>query len=78
MVIGDAGILTTRSASSSRSDPVRFPMDGNYRRMEHLVRELADFAESGKEMDLGQLRGDQWYGLLNLDHRPKSIRENRP
>ena len=44
----------------------------NYRRMEHLVRELADLQNQGKEMILVS-SGATNAGMapLNLDHRPK-------
>ena len=50
----------------------------NYRRMEHLVRELADLQNQGKEMILVS-SGATNAGMapLNLDHRPKSIREKQ-
>ena len=50
----------------------------NYRRMEHLVRELADLQNQGKEMILVS-SGATNAGMapLNLDQRPKSIREKQ-
>ena len=50
----------------------------NYRRMEHLVRELADLQNQGKEMILVS-SGATNAGMapLNLDKRPKSIREKQ-
>ncbi|WP_308592597.1 glutamate 5-kinase, partial [uncultured Megasphaera sp.] len=50
----------------------------NYRRMEHLVRELADLQNQGKEMLLVS-SGATNAGLapLHLDHRPRSIREKQ-
>lgn len=51
----------------------------NYQRMEHLVRELADLQNQGKQMILVS-SGATNAGLapLHMDHRPRSIRENRP
>ena len=50
----------------------------NYRRMEHLVRELADLQNQGKEMILVS-SGATNAGMapLNLDQRPRSIREKQ-
>lgn len=50
----------------------------NYRRIEHLVRELADLQNQGKEMILVS-SGATNAGLapLHLDHRPRSIREKQ-
>ena len=50
----------------------------NYRRIEHLVRELADLQNQGKEMILVS-SGATNAGLapLHRDHRPRSIRENQ-
>lgn len=50
----------------------------NYHRIEHLVRELADLQNQGKEMILVS-SGATNAGLapLHLDHRPRTIREKQ-
>ena len=50
----------------------------NYQRMEHLVRELADLQNQGKQMILVS-SGATNAGLapLHMDHRPRSIREKQ-
>lgn len=50
----------------------------NYRRMEHLVRELADLQNQGKQMILVS-SGATNAGMapLHMDHRPRSIREKQ-
>ena len=50
----------------------------NYQRMEHLVRELADLQNQGKQMLLVS-SGATNAGLapLHMDHRPRSIREKQ-